>query len=154
MKRAIGVLGLTAVMLGGMAHGSRVEASSCAALASDLARSVDHFTTGRRVSNAIYVEHPQFKRGLLGCASRTRANDIFAESADRKPRDEFYNAVAQAGGIIFSVPMKDVKNGALRCARMSARRLGREVNTRYRRMTFVCAMRKDGMRMTVSRERE
>lgn len=127
-------------------------ANSCRALAAELVRTVDGLTSGRAVSSVIYLEHPQFKRASLGCPSRSRANDIFAEALAAKPGPEFYDAVAGAGAVIFSVPLKDVRNGAMRCARMSARRFGREISTRYRRLSITCANRRTGMYVTVSRE--
>ncbi len=127
-------------------------ANSCHALAAELVRAVDGLTSGRAVSSVIYLEHPQFKRASLGCPSRSRANDIFDESVAAKPEAGFYDVIASAGATIFSVPVKDVRNGLLRCARMSARRFGREVVTRYRRMTITCATRRTGTQITVARE--
>lgn len=127
-------------------------ANSCHALAAELVRTVDGLTSGRAISSVIYLEHPQFRRASLGCPSRSRANDIFAESLAAKPSPEFYDAVAGAGAVIFSVPLKDVRNGAMRCARMSARRFGREISTRYRRLSITCANRRTAMHVTVSRE--
>lgn len=132
--------------------GPAARANSCGALAVELGRVVDGLTVGGAVSNMIRLQHPQFRRASLGCASRTRANDIFAEALHAKAEPGFYEAVAAAGAIVFSVPIKDVRNGAQRCARMSARRFGREVTTRYRRLTIICAAGRRGTRVTVARE--
>lgn len=141
-----------AVLLSGGIVSASAQAESCRALAAEVGRVVDGLTVGRAVSSIIHLEHPQFRRASLGCASRARVNDIFAEAASAKPGAGFYGAVAAAGAIVFSVPIKDVRNGAERCARMSRRRFGREVSTRYRRLTIVCATGRGATRVTVSRE--
>src|SRR5690606_7501664 len=69
MKRRHGLLVATAATMMIWSGISAARADSCKSLAAEVAGTIDDFKIGRHVSNAIYIEHPQFRRGLFGCTS-------------------------------------------------------------------------------------
>lgn len=132
-------------------------ADRCDALAKQLAQQIDGLKVGKTVANNIYLEHPAVKRATLGCASRNATNQVYATTDDRKPKPEFFDFVARASAIVFTIPLKDTDRGVKRCYGRIGVIRGYNIVTRYRRLDISCTGtrigKKGGTTMTVSRDK-
>lgn len=127
-------------------------ADRCDDLAAQLAKHIDGVKIGRTVAGVIYLAHPAVKQASLGCAARNKQNEIFASSASRKPPKEFFDFLASATALVFTIPKGDALRGARRCAGRIGFLRGRNIVTRYRRLDIRCAGSSEGTSVTVSRE--
>jgi hypothetical protein len=134
------------------AHPAR--ADRCDDLAAQIAKQIDGVKVGKTVAGNVYLTHPAVKQASLGCAARNKQNEIFAASPTRKPSKEFFDFVAGASALVFTIPRADALRGAQRCAGRIGFLRGRNIVTRYRRLDIRCTGERDSTTITVSREVE
>jgi hypothetical protein len=127
-------------------------ADSCDDLAGQLAKQIDGLKVGRTVAGIVYLTHPAVKRATLGCSARNKQNEIFASSASRKPPKEFFDFVASATALVFTIPKADALRGAQRCAGRIGFFRGKNIVTRYRKLDIRCSGSSEGTTVAVSRE--
>lgn len=129
-------------------------ADACDDLARQLKGQIDGLTIGKTGVNLINLQHPSVKRASLGCASRNVTNEVFAATESRKPSDAFYDFVAQAAALVFTIPRNDALNGASRCIKRIGIFRGYTIATRYRQLDIRCTGGKTGTTVSISRERD
>jgi hypothetical protein len=132
------------------AHPAR--ADRCDDLAAQLARNIDGVKVGKTIAGNVYLTHPAVKQASLGCAARNKQNEIFATSQARKPSKEFFDFVASATALVFTIPKDDALRGARRCAGRIGFLRGKNIVTRYRKLDIRCAGSSEGTTVSVSRE--
>jgi hypothetical protein len=132
------------------AHPAR--ADRCDDLAAQLAKQIDGMKVGKTVAGNIYLTHPAVKQASLGCSARNKQNEIFALSASRKPPKEFFDFIASATALVFTIPKSDALRGAQRCANRIGFLRGKNIVTRYRKLDIRCNGSPEGTSVTVSRE--
>jgi hypothetical protein len=127
-------------------------ADRCDDLAAQIARHIDGVKVGKTVAGNVYLTHPSVKQASLGCAARNKQNEIFATSPARKPSKEFFDFVASATALVFTIPKDDALRGARRCAGRIGFLRGKNIVTRYRKLDIRCAGSPEGTTVSVSRE--
>jgi hypothetical protein len=127
-------------------------ADRCDDLAAQLAKQIDGMKVGKTVAGNVYLSHPAVKQASLGCSARNKQNEIFATSASRKPPREFFEFVASATALVFTIPKPDALRGAQRCANRIGFLRGKNIVTRYRKLDIRCSGSAEGTSVTVSRE--
>jgi hypothetical protein len=148
-KHAFAIVAATAIVL---AFASPAHADRCDDLASQLAKHIDGLKVGRTVAGVVYLTHPAVKQASLGCSARNKQNEIFALSASRKPPKEFFDFIASATALVFTIPKDDALRGARRCANRIGFLRGKNIVTRYRKLDIRCSGSSEGTNVTVSRE--
>lgn len=124
----------------------------CDDLAAQLARQIDGVKVGKTVAGIVYLSHPAVKQASLGCSARNKQNEIFALSVSRKPPKEFFDFMASATALVFTIPKDDALRGTKRCANRIGFLRGKNIVTRYRRLDIRCSGSPEGTSVTVSRE--
>ena len=132
---------------------SPARADRCDDLAKDLAAQIPNLKIGKTVAGVIYLEHPAVTQASLGCQSRNRTNDVFASTDKKKPTPEFYDFLATAAALVFTIPKGDTLKGTQRCVSRTNIIRGYNLDSRYRRLDIHCTVAKTGVRITVSREK-
>lgn len=132
---------------------SPARADRCDDLAKDLAAQIPGLKIGKTVAGVIYLEHPAVTQASLGCQSRNRTNDVFASTDKKKPTPEFYDFLATAAALVFTIPKGDTLKGTQRCVSRTNIIRGYNLDSRYRRLDIHCTVAKTGVRITVSREK-
>ncbi|GAB1715733.1 MAG: hypothetical protein NTAFB05_07750 [Nitrobacter sp.] len=130
---------------------SPARADRCDDLAAQLQGQIDGLHVGKTAANAIFLSHPAAKQLLLGCPNRKFTNELIAGVDSRKPKPEFYDLVAQASAIIFTVPRADTLRGITRCIKRMGLLRGDDVRMRYRRLNMHCTRTKTSAAIAVSR---
>jgi hypothetical protein len=115
---------------------------------------IDGVAIGRTVANTIYLSHPAAKQLRLGCPSRTVSNELFAASGSRKPSPAFFNLVASAAAIVFTIPRADTLRGAQRCIGRLGILRGDDIKTRFRRLDMRCIRSKTDASISISRGKD
>ena len=133
---------------------SPARADRCDELAAQLARNISSLKVGKTAANAIALTHPATTSMRLGCASRNVTNEIFASTESKKPSPAFYDVVASAAALVFTIPKKDTLNGTTRCIKRIGLLRGYDIKTRYRRLDIHCTRTKAGTSVAISRERD
>jgi hypothetical protein len=128
-------------------------ADRCDDLARQLTSQIDGMSVGRTAANVIYLSHPAAKQLRLGCINRSVTNELFAQSATRKPTPAFTNLVASAGAIIFTIPKQDTEKGSQRCLGRMGLLRGNDIRMRFRRLDFRCTRDKTSASIAMSRNR-
>lgn len=128
-------------------------ADRCDDLAKDLTAQIPGLKVGKTVAGVIYLEHPAVTQASLGCQSRNRTNDVFASTDKKKPTPEFYDFIATAAALVFTIPKGDTLKGTQRCVSRTNILRGYNLDSRYRRLDIHCTVAKTGVRITVSREK-
>jgi hypothetical protein len=129
-------------------------ADRCDDLARQLKAQVDGLSVGRTAGNVIYLAHPAARQLRLGCASRTVANELFAQAPTRKPAPAFTDLVASAAAIVFTIPKPDTAKGAGRCLGRMGLLRGNDIKMRFRRLDFRCTRDKTSATISIVRGRE
>ena len=146
---------LTAVVLATIALGaSPARADRCDDIANQLKSQIDGLKVGITAARVVYLSHPQAKELSLGCRGRDYSNELYAKADSRKPKPEFYELVANAGAIIFTIPKPDVLTGATRCIKRMGLLRGDNVTMRYRRLDMVCSRTKTEASIAISRGKD
>lgn len=135
-----------------LAAATPARADRCDDLAAQLARQIDGLKVGRTIAGMVYLTHPAVKQASLGCSARNKSNEMFASSASRKPPKEFFDFVASASALVFTIPKDDALRGAQRCAGRIGFLRGRNIVTRYRKLDIHCTGSAEGTSVTISRE--
>jgi hypothetical protein len=133
---------------------SPARADRCDDLAAQLKSQLDGLTVGKTAANSIALSHPAAAQMRLGCASRNIANQISATSDSRKPKPAFYDLVARASAIIFTIPKGDTLKGATRCIKRMGIFYGNDVSMRYRRLDMHCTRTKTTASISISRGKD
>jgi hypothetical protein len=143
---------VTALVVLAATHPAR--ADRCDDLAAQLAKQIDGTKIGKTVAGIVYLSHPAVKQASLGCSARNKQNEIFAVSASRKPPKEFFEFLASATALVFTIPKPDALRGTQRCANRIGFLRGKNIVTRYRKLDIRCTGSAEGTSVTVSREVE
>ncbi len=122
---------------------SPARADRCDDLAKQLSAQITGLKIGKTMAGVIYLEHPAVTQASLGCSSRNRTNDVFASTDKRKPAPEFYDFVATAAALVFTIPKPDALKGAQRCVKRTNIIRGYNISSRYRRLDIHCTRRQD-----------
>ena len=133
---------------------SPARADRCEDIAGQLKSQIDGLKVGITAARVIYLSHPQAKELSLGCRGRDYSNELYAKADSRKPRAEFYELVANAGAIIFTIPKPDVLTGASRCIKRMGLLRGDNVKMRYRRLDMACNRTKTEASIAISRGKD
>jgi hypothetical protein len=144
-------------LLGMAAAGSfttPARADRCDELAAQLARQIDGLKVGKAVAGTITLTHPAAQQMSLGCSSRNKMNEVFAGSDKKKPPKEFFDLIASASALIFTIPKNDAFRGANRCAGRIGFLRGSNIVTRYRKLDIRCAGSPKGTTVSISREKD
>lgn len=129
-------------------------ADRCDDLAAQLRGQIDGLHVGKTAANAIFLSHPATTQLILGCSNRKFTNELIAGADSRKPKPEFYDLVARASAIIFTIPIADTLRGVTRCIKRMGLLHGDDVQTRYRRLNMHCTRTKTSAAIAVSRGRD
>jgi hypothetical protein len=130
---------------------SPARAGRCDDIAAQLSGQIDGLKVGITAANTIYLSHPLAKELSLGCRGRNFSNELYAKADSRKPKPEFYELVANAGAIIFTIPKPDVLTGAFRCIKRMGLLRGDTVKMRYRRLDMECTRTRTEAAIAISR---
>jgi hypothetical protein len=133
---------------------SPARADRCDDIANQLKSQIDGLKVGITAARVIYLSHPQAKELSLGCRGRDYSNELYAKADSRKPKPEFFELVANAGAIIFTIPKPDVLTGATRCIKRMGLLRGDNVTMRYRRLDMVCSRTKTDASIAISRGKD
>jgi hypothetical protein len=146
---------LSAALLAAMlaAPGSAL-ADRCDDTAAQLKSQIDGLSIGKTVANTIYLDHPAAKQLRLGCPSRTMSNELVASTDSRKPQPAFYDLVASAAAIVFTIPKSDTLRGAKRCIGRLGLLRGDDVKTRFRRLDIRCSRTKTEASIAIARGKD
>lgn len=129
-------------------------ADRCQDIANQLKSQIDGVKIGITAARIIYLSHPQAKELSLGCRGRDYANELYAKADSRKPKPGFYELVASAGAIIFTIPKPDVLTGATRCIKRMGLLRGDSVKMRYRRLNMECTRTKTEAAIAITRGKD
>ena len=128
-------------------------ADRCDDIARQLANQIDGLKVGITAANMIYLSHPAARELSLGCRGRNYSNELYAKT-DRKPKPEFYDLVASAAAIIFTVTKDDTATGVTRCLKRMGILRGDKITMRFRRLDMECARTKTEASIAISRGRD
>ena len=92
---------------------SPAQADRCEDTAKELKNQIDGIKISVNTGNMIYLTHPAAKELSLGCRGRNYSVELYAKS-DRKPKPQFFDLIASAGAIIFTIPKPDALTGTSR----------------------------------------
>ena len=114
LKSGLAAIGLALGLTLGLAltAPSPARADRCDDLAKDLTAQIPGLKIGKTIAGVIYLEHPAVTQASLGCPSRNRSNDVFASTDKKRPSPDFYDFVATAAALVFTIPMNDTLKGA------------------------------------------
>lgn len=129
-------------------------ADRCEDIAKELKRQVDGIKIGITAGKIIYLSHPQAKELSLGCRGAKYSNELYAKADSRKPKPEFFQLVASAGAIVFTIPRPDVLTGSTRCIKRMGLLRGDNVKMRFRRLDMECTRTKTEAAIAITRGRD
>jgi hypothetical protein len=147
-------LALLAAISLSVSSASPARADRCDDLAGQLKSQVDGLKIGITAANVIYLSHPQAREITLGCRGRNYSNELYAKADSRKPKPEFFELVANASAIVFTIPKPDVLTGATRCIKRMGFLRGDNVKMRYRRLDMECTRTKTEAAISISRGKD
>jgi hypothetical protein len=98
-----------------IALASPARADGCEDIAGQLKGQIDGLKVGITAARVTYLSHPDAKEMSLGCRGRDYSNELYAKSDGRKPKPAFYDLVARATAIVFTVPIDDTLKRVTRC---------------------------------------
>jgi hypothetical protein len=129
-------------------------ADRCDDIANQLKGQIDGLKVGITAANIIYLSHPDAKELSLGCRGRNYSNELYAKADGRKPKPAFYELVATAAALVFTIPKPDALTGASRCIKRMGLFRGDNVKMRYRRLDMDCTRTKTDAAIAISRGRD
>ena len=142
-------LALLAVSGASPAHADR-----CDDIAAQLKGQIDGLKVGITAANIIYLSHPDAKEMSLGCRGRNYSNELYAKADGRKPKPAFYELVATAAALVFTIPKPDALTGSARCIKRMGLFRGDNVKMRYRRLDMECTRTKTDAAIAISRGKD
>ena len=130
-------------------------ADQCDDIAKQLAGGIDGLKVNFKAANIIYLTHPAAKELSLGCRTQGQAysNELYAKG-DRKPTPQFYDLVASAAAIIFTVTKDDTTTGASRCLKRMGLLRGDKITMRYKRLNMECTRTKTDAAIAITRPKD
>ena len=129
---------------------SPARADHCDDNAKELASAIDGLKVNFKAANIIYLTHPAATELSLGCQGREYASELYAKT-DRKMRPAFFDLVAAATAVIFTLPKDDAATGTSRCLKRMGLLHGDKVTLRYKRLDMQCARTKTDSSIVVRR---
>lgn len=132
---------------------SPARADRCEDTAKELRNQIDGIKISVNTGNMIYLTHPAAKELSLGCRGANYSVELYAK-ADRKPKPQFFELVAAAGAIIFTIPKPDALTGTSRCIKRMGLLRGDKVSMRYRRLNMECTRTKTEASIVVTRGKD
>ncbi|WP_027552627.1 hypothetical protein [Bradyrhizobium sp. Cp5.3] len=147
---------LVAVAITGLvALASPARADQCDDIAKQLASGIDKLKVNFKAANIIYLTHPAAKELSLGCRAQGQnySNELYAKG-ERKPTPQFYDLVASASAIIFTLPKDDTTTGASRCLKRMGMLRGDKVVMRYKRLNMECTRTKTEAAIAITRPKD
>ena len=150
-----GALLLAAAITGLVTLAAPARADQCDDIAKQLAGGIDGLKVNFKAANIIYLTHPAAKELSLGCQARglSYSNELYAKG-DRKPAPQFYDLVASAAAIIFTVTKDDTTTGATRCLKRMGLLRGDKVTMRYKRLNMECTRTKTDAAISITRPKD
>jgi len=133
---------------------SPARADRCEDIANQLKSQIDGLKIGITAARIVYLSHPQAKELSLGCRGANYSNELYAKAESRKPKPEFYELVARAGAIVFTIPKPDVLTGATRCIKRMGLLRGDTVKMRFRRLNMECTRTKTEAAIAITRGKD
>lgn len=133
---------------------SPARADRCDDIAGALKSQIDGLKVGITAAKVIYLSHPQAREMSLGCTTRKFSNELYVKANNRKPTPAFYDLVASAAAIVFTLPKSDTMTGATRCIGRMGLLRGDRVTMRYRRLDMECTRTKTDAAIAISRSRD
>ena len=125
-------------------------ADHCDDIAKQLSDSIDGLKVNFKAANIIYLTHPAASELSLGCRGNEYASELYAKT-DRKIRPAFFDLVASAAAVIFTLPKDDAATGTSRCLKRMGLLRGDKVNLRYKRLDMECTRTKTDAAIVVRR---
>jgi hypothetical protein len=141
-------------LLATIALASPARADRCEDIANQLKSQIDGLKVGITAARVIYLSHPDAKELSLGCRGRDYSNELYAKSDGRKPKPAFYELVASAAAIVFTVTKDDTLKGTTRCINRMGIFRGDNVKLRFRRLDMVCNRTKSEASIASSRRKD
>jgi hypothetical protein len=132
---------------------SPARADRCEDTAKELKNQIDGLKISVNTGNMIYLTHPAAKELSLGCRGRNYSVELYAKS-DRKPKPPFYDLVAAAGAIVFTIPKPDALTGTSRCIKRMGLLRGDKISMRFRRLNMECTRTKTEASIVVTRGKD
>jgi hypothetical protein len=129
-------------------------ADTCDDLAKQLADQIPGLKIGETRGGVVALTHPAVTQASLGCSSKNRTNSMFAATDKKKPADSYYDFLAQASALVFTITKDDTLRGIQRCVGRTNILRGYELDTRYRKLDIHCTVEKTGVRISVSRAKD
>jgi hypothetical protein len=139
-----------AVALFGALASSPARADHCDDNAKELASAIDGLKVNFKAANIIYLTHPAATELSLGCQGSEYASELYAKT-DRKMRPAFFDLVASATAVIFTLPKDDAATGTSRCLKRMGLLRGDKVTLRYKRLDMQCTRTKTDAAIVVRR---
>jgi len=144
----------TALVLLAVSGASPARADRCDDIAAQLKGQIDGLKVGITAANIIYLSHPDAKELSLGCRGRNYSNELYAKADGRKPKPAFYELVANAAALVFTIPKPDALTGSTRCIKRMGLFRGDNVKMRYRRLDMECTRTKTDAAIAISRGKD
>ncbi|MFZ2157334.1 MAG: hypothetical protein WAV72_14600 [Bradyrhizobium sp.] len=133
---------------------SPARADRCEDIANQLKSQIDGLKIGITAARIVYLSHPQARELSLGCRGANYSNELYAKADSRKPKPEFYELVARAGAIVFTIPKPDVLTGATRCVKRMGLLRGDTIKMRFRRLNMECTRTKTDASIAITRGKD
>lgn len=133
---------------------SPARADRCEDIANQLKSQIDGLKIGITAARIVYLSHPHARELSLGCRGANYSNELYAKADSRKPKPEFYELVAKAGAIVFTIPKPDVLTGATRCIKRMGLLRGDTVKMRFRRLNMECTRTKTEASIAITRGKD
>ncbi|QWG25208.1 hypothetical protein KMZ93_10175 [Bradyrhizobium sediminis] len=133
---------------------SPARADRCEDIANQLKSQIDGLKIGITAARIVYLSHPHARELSLGCRGANYSNELYAKADSRKPKPEFYELVARAGAIVFTIPKPDVLTGATRCIKRMGLLRGDTVKMRFRRLNMECTRTKTEASIAITRGKD
>ena len=141
-------------LLATIALAAPARADRCEDIAGQLKSQIDGLKIGITAARVIYLSHPDAREMSLGCRGRDYSNELYAKADGRKPKPAFYDLVARASAIVFTVTKDDTLKGTTRCINRMGIFRGDNVKLRYRRLDMACNRTKTEASIAISRRKD
>ena len=132
---------------------SPARADRCDDIAKELKNQIDGIKISVNTGKMIYLTHPAAKELSLGCRGSNYSNELYAKT-DRKPKPQFFELIASASAIIFTIPKPDALTGTSRCIKRMGLLRGDKVSMRFRRLNMECTRTKTEASIVVTRGKD
>lgn len=129
---------------------SPARADRCDDTAAQLASAIDGLKVNFKAANIIYLAHPAATELSLGCRGSEYATELYAKT-DRKIRPAFFDLIASATAVIFTLPKDDATSGTSRCLKRMGLLRGDKITLRYKRLDMECTRTKADAAIVVRR---